>query len=200
MINKILKNKKIIFVAGDERRRSGRFIEFILSDYFSTIYFEGTPCFFDIFSLIKSDIVIIEDNESVDFEKMKKTLHSASWCIFVITVAENKSRIRNLISGFKKEWRIVSDFSVSKKLEKRKTKETLIFGIERKKADVYITDISVKEGGTNFKVNNNFNIIPFWVKKELKKKEVYSILPGLCIAKIMDLNLAEISHKVKEGR
>jgi hypothetical protein len=105
-----------------------------------------------------------------------------------------------MLSGFKKEWSIVSDFSMSKKLEKRKTKETLTFGIDRKRANIYITDISVREGNTNFKVNSKLNIVPFWVKKELKKREIYSILPGLCVAKIMDLNLAEISYRVKEER
>jgi hypothetical protein len=89
---------------------------------------------------------------------------------------------------------------MSKKLEKRKTKETLTFGIDRKRANIYITDISVREGNTNFKVNSKLNIVPFWVKKELKKREIYSILPGLCVAKIMDLNLAEISYRVKEER
>jgi hypothetical protein len=200
MIGKILKNKKIIFVMGEQKREASYFLDFVLKDDFSVVKINNTPSFFNIFSLIKSDVVIFQDNEAVNFEKVKKFLHHFSSCIFVITKLENRSRVRTMLSGFKKEWSIVSDFSMSKKLEKRKTKETLTFGIDRKKANIYITDISVREGNTNFKVNSKLNIVPFWVKKELKKREIYSILPGLCVAKIMDLNLAEISYKVKEGR
>lgn len=188
-----LKNKKIIFVMGEQKREASYFLDFVLKDDFSVVKINNTPSLFNIFSLIKSDVVIFQDNESVNFEKVKKFLHRFSSCIFVITKLENRSRARTMLSGFKKEWSIVSDFSMSKKLEKRKTKETLTFGIDRKRADMYITDISVKDGNTNFKVNNKLNIVPFWVKKELKKREIYSILPGLCVAKIMNLNLAEIS-------
>jgi hypothetical protein len=195
-----LKNKKIIFVMGEQKREASYFLDFVLKDDFSVVEINNTPSLFNLFSLIKSNVVIFQDNEAVNFEKVKKFLHRFSSCIFVITKLENRSRARGMLSGFKKEWSIVSDFSMSKKLEKRKTKETLTFGIDRKRADMYITDISVKDGNTNFKVNNKLNIVPFWVKKELKKREIYSILPGLCVAKIMNLNLAEISYKVKEGK
>ncbi len=185
---------------GDQKKEASYFIDFVLKDDFSVMKISKPLSLFDFFSLIKSNIIIFQDNEAVTSEKIKGFLHFFCSCVFVITKLENKSRARNLLNGFKKEWSIVSDFSVARKLEKRKTKETLTFGIDRKKADFYITDISTKEGCTNFKVNTRSNIIPFWVEKELKKREIYSILPGLCVAKTMDINLAEISYKVKEGR
>jgi hypothetical protein len=200
MIRKILKNKKIIFVMGEQKKEASYFINFVLKDDFSVMKINKLPSLFDFFSLIKSEVIIFEDNEEVSFEKVKELLHFSCFCVFVVTKLKNKSRARSLLNGFKKEWIIISDFSVSRKLEKRKTKETLTFGIDRKKADFYITDISVKDGSSNFKVNTKLNIIPFWVEKELKKREIYSILPGLCVAKIMDINLAEISYKVKEGK
>ncbi len=199
MIKKIIKNKNIIFVTGEQKKETIFFIDFVLKDSFKVSFFKKPPRFYDIFSLIRSDIIVFEDSEEVDVEKVKEFLHLSSSCIFVITQLKNKSRIRNFFNGFKKEWGIVSDFSVNRKLERKKAKSILTFGIDRKKADIYITDISVKEGSTNFKVNNNVNIIPFWIKRELKKKEIYSILPAICIAKMLRINLADISFKFKKS-
>ncbi len=66
-----------------------------------------------------------------------------------------------------------------------------------KKADLQISDLNVTPDGTNFKINYQGNIVPFWFKESLEKKHIYSILSGIAVGIIKDINLVEISQSLK---
>jgi hypothetical protein len=195
MIKGLLKKKKIIFVTGEVKEEAGSFIRFVLKDSFKVFLINGTPTYFDFFSILKSDVIIIKDNEKESVEKVRSFLGDFS-CYFVVTEMKKKGRVKKIIRGFLEDLIFVLDFSIAKKL--KINKEVLTFGINKKSADFYITDIHQKENEINFKVNYGGNSIPFWIKEKTKKKEIYGILPALCIVKLLKINIAEVSHKIKE--
>jgi UDP-N-acetylmuramate-alanine ligase len=195
MIKKILKNKKIIFITGDAKKETGVFVHFVLQKSFKIFVTDKIPTFFNVFSLLTKDVIIISDNETENIEKVKSFLNDIS-CYFVITQTKKKSRLKKILQKNAGNFIFVLDFSVAKKLKKKK--ELLSFGINKKNADFYITDIHQKENETNFKVNYKGNTIPFWIKEKLKQKEIYAVLPALCITKLFKINLADVSHRIKE--
>lgn len=195
MIKGLLKRKKIIFVVGEAKEETGDFIHFVLSNSFKVFLFKKLPTISDIFSILKSDIIVIKDDETQSVEEVRSFLKGIS-CYFVITEMKKKARVKKIIQGFLEEFIFVLDFSIAKKLKKKK--EFLTFGINKKSADFYITDIHQKEEEINFKVNYGGNTIPFWIKEKMKKKEIYSILPALCIVKLFKINLADVSYRIKE--
>ncbi len=198
MIKKILRNKIVIFVTGDRKREAVYFINFILKDDCSIFLKKGVVNLWDIFKIINSDVVIIEDDSLEDPDKVKSFFYSLEKCVFVFTEVEKKIRTRSLFRGFSEKWALVMDFSLARKVKRKKVKSFLTFGINRKGADFYISNTSLKEKEANFKVNYNANIIPFWIKGNLNTKDIYGILPSLCLAKIFNLNLAKVSFKIKE--
>ena len=192
----LLKNKNLIFITGDGKKEATSVVKFVCEQKSSILFIKGTPKGNDFLRILTSDLLIIQDDESVKEERMRDFLHAVKKGVFVITRAQKKNRIKNLLLYFPREWMVVSDYSISRKLKKRG--KMMTFGINKKSADFYITDIHQKENETNFKVNYKDNIIPFWTRGKLKKKEVYAMLPALCLARIMGLNLAEVSFKIKE--
>jgi hypothetical protein len=195
MIKQILKKKKIVFITGDAKKEAGDFICFVLKKGFKVKSISKMPTAFDLFSLIGKDVIVIKDNEKESAEKVKAFLSGLS-CFFVITHLKKKARIKKLLKGSLHNFFFVLDFSIAKKIKKKK--DFLNFGINKKSADFYITDIHQKENETNFKVNYQSNTIPFWIKEKLKQKEIYAILPALCIAKLFKINLADVSYRIKE--
>ncbi len=192
-----LKNKKLIFVSGDKSKDVVYFLEFVLKKDFSVFSTENIPGIIDIFSVIRSDVLIIKDNNE-NYEKIKEFLDRFSSSIFIATETEKKGKIKKILQGSFKELSFIIDLSVAKKTEIAKKKNILTFGVNKKSADFYITDIHQKEEETNFKVNYDSNIIPFWFQKRLKNKEIYSFLPALCVAKVLGLNLAQVSFEIKK--
>jgi len=66
-----------------------------------------------------------------------------------------------------------------------------------KKADLQVSDLNISPDGTNFKINYQGNIVPFWFKESLEKKHIYSILSGIAVGVIKGINLVEISQSLK---
>ncbi len=198
IVSSLLQRKRTIFITGDFKKESAYFINFILKEDFSIFFVKKIPGFFDFWKIIRSDVLIFEDDLTEDSEKIKNFLKPLQFCVFVITDAKKKARVNRLLYGFPKKWGLVMDFSVAKKIQRKTARRFLTFGINKKGADFYITDVRQKEEETNFKVNYNSNIIPFWIKGRLKIKEIYSILPALCLARLFNLNLAEVSYEIKE--
>lgn len=63
--------------------------------------------------------------------------------------------------------------------------------------DFRATDINIDIEGTNFKINYEGNIVPFWLKKLFGKEQIYSALVAICVGIVKDINLVEISQALK---
>ncbi len=197
MIKRLFKNKRIIFIVGDRKEEVVSSIYFVLKKSFKTTVINSFSKGSLFISALRNEVIIIKDNEKIDVQEIKNLLNDLD-CSFVITQAEKKARIKKIVQTFVENFVFILDFSIAKKIEKKKKREILTFGINKKSAHFYITDIYQKEKETNFKVNYGGNTIPFWIQGKLNKKEIYAILPSLCIAKLFKLNFADISHRIKE--
>ncbi len=198
MLKQLAKNKKVIFIIGDRKEEAAYFALQILKKKFSVFYKDGLPRTFDIFSMATKEIILLKDSKEDGHLKIKKFLEDLPDCTIVITETRKKAKIRKILQGSLEKLTLILDFSIAKKIRKKRKKEVLTFGVNRKRADFYITDVYQKERETNFKVNYEGNTIPFWIQENLKNKEIYGVLPALSLAKLFKLNLADVSYKIKE--
>jgi len=163
------------------------------------VFVVGKGCSFaaEIISKILNDKnVLILGPETSDFFLKKSKLP-----ILVITDSDDEKEISNIkrlakiipAQGFlvlnfdKDQIRDIKNISIA---------QCLTYGFY-KKADLQISDLNISPDGTNFKINYQGNIVPFWFKESLEKKDIYSILSGIAIGIIKDINLVEISQSLR---
>ncbi len=197
ILKALIRKRKIIYVIGDNKNEVSRFIGFVLKNNLPAYHLNRLPSFFDLLSILRSNVIIIEDNKENNVQKIKDYLKPFT-CIFLITESKKKNRVKDFLNNFDKKWDIIIDYSISKKLKRKRGRQFFTFAINKKKADFNVTDINKQDNKINFKLNYKGNIIPFWVERRLSKKEVYFILSAICVAELMKLNLAEISHEIKK--
>lgn len=73
--------------------------------------------------------------------------------------------------------------------------KTFTFGFNER-ADFFASDIKLNHG-TNFKVNYQGKVVPFWLEKTFGKEQIYSALASTAVGTILGLNLVEISQTLK---
>jgi hypothetical protein len=77
--------------------------------------------------------------------------------------------------------------------------KTLKFGFKegiREKYDIFVSDIKIN-GNTNFKVNYQGKIVPFWLVGAYDDEgRIYAVLTAVSLATILGLNLVEISQSL----
>jgi len=73
----------------------------------------------------------------------------------------------------------------------------LTYGFQER-ADLKASDINVDVKGSNFKINFEENIIPFWIKKLFGKEHIYSILAAVSLSKVNNINLVNVSQSFKD--
>ncbi len=192
-----IKNKRVIIVSGERRREAAQVINFVLKQKYSVLWIKGFPGFFQFLSALRKEVIIIEDDLSLDPQKLKGIISKNS--LLLVTEIKSKTRIKKILAAFPSKGFLVMDFSIARRLKGKSFKRLFTFGIERKKADFYVSNISKGEEETNFKVNYKGNIIPFWTKGQLSEKEVYGILSALCVGEIFRINLSDISQRIRDS-
>jgi len=149
-----------------------------------------------ISKILKDKNVLILEPETSNFFLKKSKLP-----ILAITDTDDEKEISNikrlakvmppcgfLVLNFDKDQiRDIKNISIA---------QYLTFGFF-KKADLQISDLNVSPDETNFKINYQGNIVPFWFKECLEKKHIYSILSGIAVGIIKGINLVEISQSLK---
>ncbi len=197
ILKAIIKKRKIVYIIGDNKSEVANFICFLLKNNLSVYYLKRMPRSIDIISIFKSNVIIIEDDSKDDVMVVKEFL-KPFFCTFVVIEALKKGRIKKFLNNFGKNWDMVLDYSIAKKLKKKRGEQLFTFAINKKNADFNVTDIKREEDRVNFKLNHKGTIIPFWVGEKISKKDIYSMLSAICVAQTMNLNLAEISYEMKK--
>jgi len=77
-------------------------------------------------------------------------------------------------------------------IKKESSARILTLGLQSG-SDFQASDIKLNTG-TNFKINHEGDIVPIWLKKLYEKEQIYSVLAGVAVGTIFDLNLIEISQ------
>lgn len=85
------------------------------------------------------------------------------------------------------------DDETVREIENESLARSLTYGFQER-ADFRASDINLNLTGTNFKVNYEGNIVPFWLKNLFGKEQIYSALTAICLGVAKNINLVEISQ------
>jgi len=161
-------------------------------------------------SLLKTDVLIFE----IDKESAKVIFNEASKAILVGTAAGNIPPRSNVFAAEKKKVETVSklakklpsdalflvnydDETVREIIEDREVAcDCLQYGLE-KGAEVRASDIKVSEKGTSFKLNDEGNTVPIWLKNLVGKRQIYAALVTCSLGVELGLNLVDINESLK---
>lgn len=103
-------------------------------------------------------------------------------------------QIKRLVKKMSKGCLILNfDDEAVRELKEESPIPVLTFGFQ-KGADIRATDINVNPEGTNFKIDYQGSIVPFWLKNLFGKEQVYSVLAAVGAGVKRDINLVEISQ------
>jgi len=99
------------------------------------------------------------------------------------------------IDFYKKDY-LISNFDKSnvRRVRERAVVKVLTFGFHEG-ADLQASDL-MENGGTNFKINYQGKIVPFWLESS-SREQIYSVLAAAAIGLASGLNLVEISQSLK---
>lgn len=149
-----------------------------------------------ISKILKDKNVLIFESEMPDFFLKKSKLP-----ILVITDSDDEREISNI-----ERWAKITpahgflvlnfDRDQIRDIRNAGVAQCLTYGFF-KKADLRVSDLNVTTDGTNFKINYQGNIVPFWFKESLEKKHIYSILSAIAVGVIRGINLVEMSQSLK---
>ncbi len=147
---------------------------------------------------------LIFESKFKDIKNLELFLRTSKKPVLVVSGIENISEkelttISEFIKTLPEKTNLIlsSDDEMVKKMGYFSNLNTLSFGFQ-KSADFRVSDIR-SNGGTNFKVNYQGKVIPFWLKESLLREEIYSTVCAALVATIFGLNLVEISQALKKN-
>jgi len=85
------------------------------------------------------------------------------------------------------------DDETVREIENESLAHSLTYGFQER-AGFRASDINLNLTGTNFKMNYEGNIVPFWLKNLFGKEQIYSALTAICLGVVKNINLVEISQ------
>jgi len=186
-----IKKPKVIIVTEDDKSII-RSVFSIINSHFKVRILEGR---LSVLDLISGEVILI--NSSLEDLKLYDFLLENSQKSVLLFAGINqeyyKGNFKDL-SGF--DLLLFNSDSVNiSNFEKEEFSEVYGFGFN-KKSDFQATDMKINSN-TNFKLNYQGSIIPFWLEGRKEKKDVYSVLAGSSLGKILGLNLVSISEEMK---
>jgi len=161
--------------------------------------------------LEKEKILIFESDLSKpkDSEKFSFLLKKSQLPILVVTHVgeipadkdffagerEETSQIRKLAEVLPARGFLILNFDdeTVREIENESLANSLTYGFQER-ADFQATDVNVNLSGTNFKMNYQGNIVPFWLKNLFGKEQIYSVLTAICLGVVKNINLVEVSQ------
>ncbi|MEA3344096.1 MAG: cyanophycin synthetase [Patescibacteria group bacterium] len=206
------KKPQVIFIAGKGSSLTAEAVFQILKPYFKVrkISDQNLPLVKD-----KDEILIFEnelsDNEN-NIEKFIFLLKKSKSPIFIATrmgemfpgkdffasEIEETSLMKKIAKILPEQSSLILNFDDETVREIKNTSKasSLTYGFQTG-ANFQITGLNIDLSGTNFKVNYEGNMIPFWLEKLFGKEVLYSVLAGICVGVIKKINLIEISKTLK---
>jgi len=85
------------------------------------------------------------------------------------------------------------DDETVREIENDSLAHSLTYGFQER-ANFQASDINLNLTGTNFKMNYEGNIVPFWLKNLFGKEQIYNALAAICLGVAKNMNLVEISQ------
>ncbi|MBI3631243.1 MAG: hypothetical protein HY219_00035 [Candidatus Staskawiczbacteria bacterium] len=196
------KKPKVIFVmASGERSYAEAIFQVLKPSFKIQKLYEKIP---DILNIVNTEIFIVETNfKNEEFlEEIKFFLKNSQLPVLVVAQAEippdSLENIKELTLEMPPYGSLILNFDekIIYEINKITNLKNFSFGFSEK-ADFVISDVNETENNTNFKLNYKGNIVPIWLKKVLGKKEIYNVLPAICVGILLGLNIVEMSETLK---
>lgn len=193
----------VIIVVGNERFLTGDIIFQILKSNFRV-----RKIFDNILPLVKSkNETLIFINKLSDFGdsgNFKFLLKKSRQPIFVISHSngispESEDEVCKLAKFLPSYSFIIENFekSILRKIKNEILVQLLTYGFQEE-ADFRATDVKRSEQETNFKINYEGGIVPFWLKSIFQEKEIYNVLASICVGTIKGINLVAMSQVLRD--
>ncbi len=165
----------------------------------------------------KNEILIFQDElinseANKDIEKFIFLLRKSRLPILIVTHIGEIPADKNFFAGEREKTSLIRkiagilpdngflilnfDDETVREIKKESSTPSLTYGFQ-KGADFQATDINLNLSGTNFKMNYQDNIIPFWLNKLFGRELIYSALAGICVGIVKKINLVKISQDLK---
>lgn len=196
-----LKKPKIIFIEGLGKETVTEAIFSVLRNFVKVREIKKLPFFF------KKEEILVFKNEK-DFKDLMK---ESSLPILIAThfadippentiFASEIENIKYLIEISKSlphfGYLVFNqDDETLEELKKNTNSHILTFGFSQF-ANIRASDVKLNKG-VNFKLHHNGNILPVWLEGVFGKEQIYTALAIFCLAKILKLNLVEVSMAFK---
>ena len=154
-------------------------------------------------TLVTGEDFLIFESKLKDIKNLELFLKTSKKPVLVVAGIENISEkelitISKFIKTLPEKTNLIlsSNDEMVKKMGYFLNLNTLSFGFQEP-ADFRVSDIK-SNGGTNFKVNYQGTVIPFWLKKIAQREEISSVVCAALVATVFGLNLVEISQALKQ--
>jgi UDP-N-acetylmuramoyl-tripeptide--D-alanyl-D-alanine ligase len=196
-----LKRPKIIFIDGKGAGSTKEAIFQALKDFLKIKKISILP-----FSFEKDEILILENFKDFEFLMENSSLPILILTHFTdippeqISFASEEREIVKL-KDLAKRMPIFSylvlnfDDETVREIKEISKAHSITFGFGQN-ADLKASDIKLNMG-TNFKLHHNKTILPIWLERIFGKEQIYSALAALSVAKILKLNLVDVSLALK---
>lgn len=203
----LINKPSVVLIAGNRRLFTGDIIFRILKTKFTV-----RKIFNSDFPLCqnKKEILILTPklSDAKNLESFKFLIKKSNQPILVLAYLnetfpdeekqEEVKKICELAKYFPARGFIIDNFdsSIIQQIKNEISARLLTYGFQEG-ADFRATDINKSEQETNFKINYEGDIVPFWLKNIFEEKEIYSVLATICVGTIKGINLVEISQALK---
>ncbi len=186
-----LKKPKLVVVFDDDAKTAQTIYNLIKQEVKS----EEVSSFIGGLRILDKEVLIIDSKErAVDLDFLTK---ESSGVFIVLGKEIDKSsirRIKKLSSIAGRKMILIGELFSVNQVEIAKN---LIYSVGfEKNCDFYITDLNITNA-TNFKINYEGDIVPFWLKEKLKRKDIITISFAVAVATLLGINLVKISQKIK---
>lgn len=201
----LFKKPSIIIVTGTFRQTAAEAIFKVLKSSFRVKKIKKKP---DIFDSLGKNVLIWSAKEK-ELDTVFPFIKDSKKPVLVITnindTVQETSQIKKLVAKIPSNGSLILNFDgkVAKEIMGEVEVSTLTFGLQEG-ADFLATDIKEIYGelaksnrGTNFKINYEGNIVPFWLKNILGKEHIYAALSATALGLVFGLNLVDVSQSLK---
>lgn len=156
-----------------------------------------------ILQVLKTGALIFESDllKPKEIKNFKFFLRKSKLPILVITNMDKipSNEVKGLAKALPASGFLVLNFDdeAVREIKNETRAHSLTYGFQER-ADIKVTDINTSPEGTNFKIDYQGKIVPFWFKKPLDKEQIYNTLAAIAVGIVKDMNLVEISQALKD--
>jgi UDP-N-acetylmuramyl pentapeptide synthase len=212
VIKFIFKKPKIVIISGRDRKSARDVIFHVLKGNFRMVD-EHSFIFTPRSTRMGDDVLLFETDlkDAKEAEKLKVLAEKSSLQVLAVTNLGQIPPDVDYFAGDKEAANKIAEFAralppqsflilnfddeAMREISTAGNLKTLTFGFQEG-ADFRATDVKVN-GGTNFKINFNGNIVPVWLEGKAGKEQIYASLLASCVGTVFGLNLIEISQALK---